>query len=375
MSGLRPIGVGVIGASPDRGWGRFAHLPALQALPDYRIAAVSTTGMDSASRTAAMFDVPFATDDAFALIAHPEVDLVAITVKVPNHRAYADAALTLGKHIYCEWPLGHGLAEAEAMAAAAGAVPGVRTAIGLQGRHSPVAQQVRALIDEGYVGRVLATSMIVSAEHMTDVMPQELETLLYPEFGTTMLTVHFGHLTDMLCACLGEVAELSASFSTQRPDVTIQETGRLVKGRATDHVALSGTMASGASLSFHMRGGHSRGPNALWEIHGTEGDLLVTGDHGNMHIFPLTLFGGRGESETLAELPIDARHFWSTPDRIEGPAANVAQVYHRLAQDIRTGSRTVTDFGHAVTRHRLLAAAEASAAQGKRIGYQPWGAL
>ena len=37
-----PIRIGVIGATPARGWGTAAHLPALQALEEFEVTAVST---------------------------------------------------------------------------------------------------------------------------------------------------------------------------------------------------------------------------------------------------------------------------------------------------------------------------------------------
>ena len=36
-----PLGVGIIGVSPLRGWAATAHIPALRALPDYQIRALS----------------------------------------------------------------------------------------------------------------------------------------------------------------------------------------------------------------------------------------------------------------------------------------------------------------------------------------------
>jgi len=35
------IRVGIIGVRPDQGWASMAHVPALQALPDYEITALS----------------------------------------------------------------------------------------------------------------------------------------------------------------------------------------------------------------------------------------------------------------------------------------------------------------------------------------------
>ena len=368
MAGEAPIRVGVIGASADRGWGHHAHVPAIRALPQYRLEGVATARAGSADRAAALFGAPLAFGDPLALIAHPDIDLVAITVKVPSHRDLALAAIAAGKHVYCEWPLGHGIAQCEEMAAATRG-GGVRVAIGLQGRSAPALRQARDLVANGYVGRVLSTSLVVSAEHLLGEMPEELETLLYPQFGTTMFTVHFGHLMDMLCFCLGEFASLSATLATRRPEVTIIETGRTAIGTAPDHIALSGMLESGATATVHLRGGHSRGANAFWEINGTEGDLLLTGDHGNMHIAPLALHGGRRDHFGLSLLPIDPRWRWVGGEVPDGAPFNVAQTYALLADDIRTGSRTCPDFDDGLRRHRLLAAVEEADATGLRQSY------
>jgi hypothetical protein len=40
---IEKIRVGIIGASMRNGWGRDAHIPALGALPEFEITAVSTT--------------------------------------------------------------------------------------------------------------------------------------------------------------------------------------------------------------------------------------------------------------------------------------------------------------------------------------------
>jgi predicted dehydrogenase len=40
---IEKIRVGIIGASMRNGWGRDAHIPALRALPDFEVTAVSTS--------------------------------------------------------------------------------------------------------------------------------------------------------------------------------------------------------------------------------------------------------------------------------------------------------------------------------------------
>src|SRR5438093_10475161 len=116
----RRIRVGIIGANPDRGWAAQAHIPALKSLSDdYEITALSTSRRESADAASARFGVPLAFDNHNDLVNSADVDVVAITVKVPYHFELATAALTAGKAVYCEWPLGNGLQEAEALAALA----------------------------------------------------------------------------------------------------------------------------------------------------------------------------------------------------------------------------------------------------------------
>jgi peptide deformylase len=108
----RPIRIGVIGATPTRGWGTAAHLPALKALEEFEVTAVGTTRLDTARATAQAFGVPLAFADDAELVSSPEVDAVAITVKVPEHDRLIRAALAAGKHVFSEWPLGVDLGQA-----------------------------------------------------------------------------------------------------------------------------------------------------------------------------------------------------------------------------------------------------------------------
>jgi hypothetical protein len=117
---MKTIKVGVIGAGPDRGWARTAHVPALRALPQYEISAVGTTREESAREAARLFGAPHAFTDARRLAAHPDVDIVAVTVKVPHHAELIRAALDAGKHVLSEWPLALTTAEAESLAEEAG---------------------------------------------------------------------------------------------------------------------------------------------------------------------------------------------------------------------------------------------------------------
>src|SRR6266849_5304227 len=287
MSGSKRIRVGIIGANPDRGWAAMAHIPALRSLSDdFEITALSTTRRESADAAGKLFGVPAAFDNHQELVDSPTVDVVAVTVKVPYHLELATAALGAGKAVYCEWPLGNGLKEAETLAALA-RKKGVLAVAGLQARSAPSVAYVHDLIKQGYVGEVLSTTLIGSGMGWGPTVESYNAYLNDKNNGATMLSIALGHAADALCHCLGEIRELSATMTVRRATFTIAETGESKPMTADDQVCVSGLLEGGAAFSMHYRGGTSRGTNLLWEINGTEGDLQVTADGGQAQIFEL----------------------------------------------------------------------------------------
>src|SRR2546427_7599917 len=148
------LGVGIIGVSPVRGWAATAHIPALRALPNYEIRALSATSPKSARAAGEAFGVSAVFSDHEQLVTQPDIDVVAVTVKAPHHRELVSAALVAGKAVYCEWPLGRDLDDTRAMAALA-AKQGGHTVAGLQARQAPAIELVQPLLRDGYLGEAL----------------------------------------------------------------------------------------------------------------------------------------------------------------------------------------------------------------------------
>src|SRR5881396_855972 len=220
----RRIRVGIVGANPDRGWAAQAHIPALKSLPDdFEITALSTSRRESAAAASKRFGVPRAFDNHHDLVNSADVDVVAITVKVPYHFELATAALTAGKSVYCEWPLGNGLRVAEKLAALA-KKKGVLAVAGLQARAAPPVLYVRDLIRQGYVGEVLSTTLIGSGMGWGSTVPLYNAYLNDKKNGATLLSIALGHAADGLCYCLGEVRELSATMTRRRKSFIIAGT-------------------------------------------------------------------------------------------------------------------------------------------------------
>ncbi len=330
------LGVGIVGVSPVRGWAASAHIPALRALPNYEIRALSAHNAESARAAGEVFGVSAVFSDYEQLVAQADIDVVAVTVKAPHHRQLVAAALAAGKAVYCEWPLGRDLDDARAMATLA-AKQGVRTVVGLQARQAPAIEFVQQLLQHGYVGEVLSTTM-VGLSIPGDVVGQPNAYMLDKTNGANLLTVPFGHSLDLLNYVLGEFADLSAVSDLRRPLITIEETGEQIVKTAADQIAVIGTLRSGATASVHIREAVAGGTGFLWEINGTDGTLRITADAAVPGIFPLTVAGAQGRNE-LAELavPTALRQKWPTLSGLEGAS------------------------------HEVIAAIERSAASGKRV--------
>jgi predicted dehydrogenase len=361
------LGVGIIGVSPIRGWATTAHIPALRALPNYEIRALSASSAESARVAGEAFGVRAVFADHEQLVTQPDVDVVAVTVKVPHHRELVSAALAAGKAVYCEWPLGRDIDEAQAMATLA-AEQRVRTVVGLQARQAPAIEFVQELLHDGYVGEVLSTTMVGLSIPGNAVVKANAY-MLDDRNGANLLTIAVGHSLDTLNHVLGEFGDLSAVSDLRRPLIKIEETGEEVVKTAADQIAVIGTLTSGATVSVHVREAVAGGTGFLWEVNGTDGTLRITADAPFPGIFPVTVAGAHGQSEPAGlVVPAALSQKWPALSSLQGvPAFNVGRTYAAFAADIDNGKHTVPDFADAVRRHEVIAAIERSAASGERV--------
>jgi predicted dehydrogenase len=368
-----PVRVGVVGLSASGGWAATAHVPALAGLDGYELRALSASSSESARAAGEKYAVPLTFSGAEELARCEEVDLVVVTVRVPWHLELIRPALEAGKMVFSEWPLGADLAQAEELADLADR-GGLLTAVGLQTRSAPPLRYLRDLVAEGYVGRVLSTSMLGSGPAWVGTYDDSHAYMLDLTNGATLLSIDFGHSVDALSMVLGEFREVSAHIENLRPEVTHVRSGAVAAKSAEDHVALTGLLESGAVAAMHYRGGTSRATGFHWEINGVEGDLVVKADQDLWWWGRLRLYGVRGSDSALTELRVPVRYerslTWWT-GRSEEPAYNVAHEY-ALPREQITGSLApdtdgVPDFPHAVRRHRMLEQIREAARTGRKV--------
>lgn len=360
------LGVGLVGVQPVSSWAARAHIPALQAMPEnFHIAGIANTSLASAQKAVeAIGGVGRAFADVGALIASSEVDVVAVTVKVPHHLELVKAALQAGKHVYCEWPVGNGLEEAREMAALARET-GLVAVAGTQARVAPAMLQVRQLVASGYVGEVLSTTLIGSGMNWGAVINQRNAYTLDVENGASMLTIPFGHTLSAVADVLGGVASVSAVLATRRKTVRVVETGEDRPMTSPDQILVAGLLKSGVPISIHYRGGKPRGNGLLWEIYGTHGEIQVTGNGGHTQFVELAVKGAQGDAAALVDLPLPAPQ--GEPHGLDIYGAHVATLYRQLAADVRDGTRTAPTFDDALQTHRLIAAIELAAREGRVV--------
>jgi predicted dehydrogenase len=363
------FGVGIVGVEPGRSWAARGHIPALRALSEsFEIIGVANTNKSSAEAAAAATGLPRAFADVAELVAAPEVDIVTVAVKVPPHLEIVKAAIAAGKHVYCEWPLGNGLAEAEEMAALARA-KGVLGVVGTQARVAPEIEHMRHLIGSGFVGSVLSTTLVARGGALQGggSIPDKKTWayLLDRRNGATLLTIPLGHTPAAVRDVLGDVAEVSSVLAVRRPVALAVDTGERLPVTAPDQVLVSGVFASGVPLSIHYRGGAARdGCGLFWEIHGTAGDIRLSGPSGHTQMVKLSLTGARGEEKTFSPIEVPASYRAGWPEDVE--PGNVARLYARMARDLREGTRIAPSFEDAVAVHRIIAAIEQAAETGNR---------
>ncbi|QSQ18901.1 Gfo/Idh/MocA family oxidoreductase [Pyxidicoccus parkwayensis] len=359
---MRRIRVGIIGASAGGGWGTLAHLPALKALPQqYEVTAVSTTRQESADATARRFEVPHAFSRAEALVSHPDVDLVVVSVKAPEHERLVRLATDAGKHVLCEWPLGTTTAQAAGLLKGAEAA-GVRHVVGLQRRLAPGVRYVKDLIADGYVGRLRSVTLYGAIPMMGERRPAGHVYTADAANGANTLTIFTAHYLDTLRAMVGGFRDVSAVVARQFEHTTVIETGERLPVTSPDQVLIHGTLTSGAVASVHIESGKRSGGDIRLTFTGTEGDLVL--DAG------LAVSGTRGEGSALEPLPTPEKYLWLPRTGLGPEALDIGHLYVALARDWAEGTRLAPTFHDALALHRLLDTLVESSTTGRRLHWE-----
>jgi UDP-N-acetyl-2-amino-2-deoxyglucuronate dehydrogenase len=132
------------------------HAAAIQAVPGAELVAVATRDTERGRSFTQKYGGFWQADYA-ELLQRPEVDVVAICTPHDLHAPMAIAAAQAGKHVLCEKPMARTTAECDAMIDACERA-GVTLSVVFQSRFEPLSLQLKRLIDEGTLGRIVWNS-------------------------------------------------------------------------------------------------------------------------------------------------------------------------------------------------------------------------
>lgn len=103
-------------------------------------------------------------DSAEELCASPEIDAVYILTNMETHHIYAKLAMSHGKHVLVEKPVGSSVAEIVEMAEAA-AANGVLCVPGHNYIHEPQIDRIKDMIESGQIGTICQIYVLYNIHH------------------------------------------------------------------------------------------------------------------------------------------------------------------------------------------------------------------
>jgi predicted dehydrogenase len=266
---VQDIGVGIVGS----GVISTVYLVNIPHAPGVTVRAVADLRPEAAEAQARKFGVEALSVDA--LLARDDIDIVVNLTVPAAHAAVSLAALTAGKHVFCEKPLATDtelgrkvVEEAEERGLMVGCAPD--TFLGAGGRLA------RKLIDEGAIGRVLSGTAFVMSHGMEMWHPD-------PEFffkvgGGPVLDVGPYYITTLV-NLLGPVARVQAVTSTGFPERIVTAEGprkghRIAVETPTTALSLL-QFVGGAQIMFGASWDVWRHGHAPIELYGTQGSMRV----------------------------------------------------------------------------------------------------
>ncbi|KAH7076329.1 NAD-binding Rossmann fold oxidoreductase family protein [Paraphoma chrysanthemicola] len=362
-----PKRVGLIGLSAKGSWASRSHLGYFQRTDLYKITALQNSSEASAEAAAKEYKLDgVATYDSPSKIACDlNVDIIAVSVNVPEHYDLIRPALEAGKDVFSEWPLARNLSEAEELVQLAKS-KGVRTMVGLQARQNPSILKAKEIVASGKLGKILGTTLY---GHGGIFGPIAYESFLYGypiEAGANLVTIPFGHAIDALCYVLGEIKDISATLANHRPDLDLLGSDGKPKSKvqktAHDYVSITARLANGGGVvdATYAPEQSRTGRDFYWEINGTEASLVLEGGkgHGFVQMWQPTI--KLATDDKVEEVEVE-----QAPDL----SFNVGKAWDAWAGIGTENGHSVTTFEDALLRHKMIDAVYRSAERGTRESY------
>ena len=262
------------------------HLQSIAELADARLVAVSDVIASRVERVAKENNA-VAYGDYRQMLERRDIDVVNICTPSGMHAQMSIDALQAGKHVICEKPMAMNLADADRMIAAAKAT-GKKLCIVLQNRYNPPMLDLRRLVDEGRLGKILLGNATVRWYRPQEYYEDGWHGTLAMDGGALMnQSVH--HI-DALQWFIGDVDSVFAHTATLAHKMQAEDAGVAVirfKNGALGTVEgstltypenLEGSVALFGEHGSVKIGGTALNRKSIWKIEGAlehERELLM----------------------------------------------------------------------------------------------------
>jgi predicted dehydrogenase len=347
------VHIGLIGT----GFAEKVQLPALRHVEGARVVAIASGHRENAERAAAAFGIPRVCEGWEELVALDEVDLVVVSSPPHTHAPAAIAAIEAGRHVLCEKPMALDVDEARRMVEAAGAA-GRLALVDHELRFHPNRRRVKALLEEGYVGRVRHVAAVYRANigrrHAT------FNWWFRRATGGGLLGAVGSHVVDAVRWWLGEIDEAEGTLRTfveTRPDPATGEPRRV---ESDDFARFTLATRGGATVEASLSSVAPGPTEHRFEIVGSEGALVLDDER-------QTLTGWRGGAEEDLTEPDPARGLEGLPNPLWAPSfVHFARAVVAALAAGRTDVPEAATFADGAATQAVLDAVRRSHERGRR---------
>lgn len=237
---MKTVNIGVIGM----GWMGVVHSRSYLAVKDKffdsglqpRLIICADVVAERRMEATTRFGFEEATADWMDVINHPEVEAVSITAPNFLHREMTLAAISAGKHVMCEKPIGL-VPDDVATVYRAAQEAGVITFTGLNYRWAPLVQYAKKLIDEGVLGDIINYYGRFFAMYASDPLGRLSWRFLKEQAGTGVLGDLMPHAVDLAYFLVGPIIRVFSTNHTtikQRPLPVPGHGAHFTRGLPTD---------------------------------------------------------------------------------------------------------------------------------------------
>jgi len=278
------IGIGFMGQAHVFG---FSAAPRVFDLAyDLELHTVADVSESAATQAASRYGFSHSTHDWRSITSNPDIDLVSITAPNELHKEMALAAISAGKHVYCEKPLAPSSKDAQQMCISAES-ENVKTQVGFNYLCNPMLRLARDMISSGELGEIRSFRGV----HAEDYMANATDPFTFrhdPRGGGALADIgsHALATAEFLCGPITRVMGDCVTMINTRPDghgsaraVRVDDVGRAFV-----------RFANGASGSIEGNWiATGRKMQHDFEVYGSKGAVVFTQERFNELYFYSTL--------------------------------------------------------------------------------------